>query len=476
MPDIKYVCLSDMHLGEEDSLLTNINVQNAGPDFSRPSPVLELLVKCLKTLIAENEGQEKPVLILNGDILELALAFVNEAAMAFERFIELLVDDNGTPLFEHIIYIPGNHDHHIWEIARETQYVHYIREIEAGKPLEPPKHTTDLFFESFDDMVASYFLSNLIMRYPTFENIRILVAYPNLGITTRDGKKCVLFHHGHYIESIYQLISTLRSLLFDTDPPDNIEEIEAENFAWIDFFWSALGRSGKAGEAVESIYERMLSISHFHKLISDFAKNAAEKYDLPGWGDWMEAKFLEKVLNSIADKLLKRERAQRDLPLSSDAERGLWKYVEGPLLKQLRYELTGMFPSQIGFVFGHTHKPFQQDLHFAGYQGWVDVYNTGGWVIDSVAREPVHGASVVLADEDLNLTCLRMYNEAEEPEDYKVEVKRATHAGELKNSFHERIKTLVSRYSGLFGEFSQTVAREVYIRAQLLRSRLIKLD
>ncbi len=472
MPDIRYVCLSDMHLGEEDSLLTNIRPDTLKPDFLQPSPVLKLLVKCLKTLISENEESEKPVFILNGDILEFALAFANEAAMAFERFIELLVDD-GTPLFKHIIYVPGNHDHHIWEIARETQYVHYIREIGPGESLKPPKHTTDLFFEDFDSMIASYFLSNLVMRHENFKDTKIMTAYPNFGISTRDGDKYVLFHHGHFIESIYQAISNFRSTLLQVDPPGEIEEIEAENFAWIDFLWSTLGRSGKAGETVESIYERMRNMDHFRKLLSRFAENMARKYDLPGWGDWMEARILEHVLQSVAEFILKRERAIRDLPLSSDAERGLWTYVEGPLASQFKSEQSGLPPENVAFVFGHTHKPFQQDLHFKGYRGWVDVYNTGGWVVDSVKREPVHGASVVLADENLNLTSLRMYNEADNPDDYRVEVMRATHAGETKNSFHERIKSLVSRHADVFERFSRTVAREVYVRAQLLRSRLM---
>ncbi len=36
-----------------------------------------------------------------------------------------------------------------------------------------------------------------------------------------------------------------------------IWEIEKENFAWIDFFWSTLGRSGNMGSDVELIYEKL---------------------------------------------------------------------------------------------------------------------------------------------------------------------------------------------------------------------------
>ena len=102
MPDIRYVCLSDMHLGEEDSLLTNLKTASSEIDFAKPSPVLEQLVACLRKLIEQNEKPEKPALVLNGDILELALAETNEAAMVFERFIELIMPP-GKELFQKII-------------------------------------------------------------------------------------------------------------------------------------------------------------------------------------------------------------------------------------------------------------------------------------------------------------------------------------------------------------------------------------
>ena len=54
--------------------------------------------------------------------MELALANDNVAAMVFWRFLDFAMEA-GYELFGNIIYIPGNHDHHLWESARETQYV-----------------------------------------------------------------------------------------------------------------------------------------------------------------------------------------------------------------------------------------------------------------------------------------------------------------------------------------------------------------
>src|SRR5690242_1099072 len=97
MPDIRYVCLSDMHLGAQNSLLTPLTPDSAttDTDLRVASPVMVQLVECLKHLILQNETTRKPTLILNGDILELALTSDNFAAMTFERFVEQIFPANG---------------------------------------------------------------------------------------------------------------------------------------------------------------------------------------------------------------------------------------------------------------------------------------------------------------------------------------------------------------------------------------------
>ena len=135
MSEIRYVCLSDLHLGEEDSLLTRL-IARGTDDYSiepkEASPVMLSLVDCLKAIIGRDT--EPPTLILAGDILELALAETQEAAMVFERFCELILGEE--PLAKQIVYIPGNHDHHIWELAREVKatYVYVAGQDTGGPP------------------------------------------------------------------------------------------------------------------------------------------------------------------------------------------------------------------------------------------------------------------------------------------------------------------------------------------------------
>ena len=63
--------------------------------------------------------------------------------------------------------------------------------------------------------------------------------------------------HGHFTESIYKLMSQLRDILYPGQRQslfEDIDRLEEENFAWIDFFWSTLGRSGQVGTDMGLIY------------------------------------------------------------------------------------------------------------------------------------------------------------------------------------------------------------------------------
>jgi hypothetical protein len=475
--DIRYVCFSDMHLGEEDSLLTSLSPGSTQIDPFHASPVLQELVYCLRDLIFRNDDQtRKPTLILMGDILELALADDNEAAMVFERFLDFAMEP-GYQLFGEIIYIPGNHDHHLWESARETQYVlNYLSKTKPGDALDIPWHTTNIFMEDDPNPVPSFFLNGLLHRFGHLKDFNIKTAYPNFGL--RRDNRCVTFHHGHFIESIYQLMTNLRNLIFPEleQRERKVWDLEAENFAWIDFFWSVLGRSGEVGHDVELIYEKMQSEEQFQRLIYTLAESLAEKYDITGMGDWINSKVTGLITNGLVDKIVKSERTQADNFLTRDAEDGLSYYVNFPLQKQIEEECITkglLFPREVSFVFGHTHKPFGEIRKFEAYLGdGVPVYNTGGWVVETVEPAPRRGGAALLLNENLDIAFLQLYNEAEDPTSYQVEVQEVPLPGRGNSDFFLRLHGLVLPGQVPWSKFSQTVAEEVRTRSLNLKERI----
>ncbi len=474
MSNIRYVCLSDMHLGQDDSILTNLNSDLTGIDVSRPSPALVALCHSLRELIkADKALNPAPTLILAGDIFEMALTTMNNAMMDFERFIELVMPE-GRELFDKILYIPGNHDHHMWELARETQYVeHYLKKTKPKDELQVPWHDSRMFEKDNKPLPVGYIINNLIQRYDHLKKFEVSIAYPNFGLY--QGKYCAIFHHGHFVEAIYHLMSDLAVMLSPgLKPPADIGTIEAENFAWIDFFWSAMGRSGDVGPLVENIYISLGVEKARDRLISNLAGSLIKKSDRK----WLKLlrKPIECLLKKIADNIIDRERSRTNgQPLSAQGEKGLKKYLSGPVLTQMQNEIKAK-PDNVTFIFGHTHKPYEKQYLLKGYpQNRIDVYNTGGWVVEKTSPEPMHGAAAVLLDDNLNATSLRLYNETKYPAQYKVRVQEAGGEGATPNALTRHVRSLLEKTSSTWNEFSRITTEEIEKHKKYLKHRLDRL-
>ncbi|MEM9070823.1 MAG: metallophosphoesterase [Myxococcota bacterium] len=468
-PSIRYVCLSDTHFGEEDSLLTCLKDDEYACDPRHASPVLVSLVESLTHLLQPLE--EQPTLVLNGDILELAFANYSQSLATFERFMELTVSP-GREIFRKVVYLPGNHDHHVWEIARETQYVNTVlrnHHYEDGPP--PPIHATPL---EQDGSVVSFLLDPLMRHVRGVDDPRafldypVFIAYPNLGFFSPQRDRAVVLHHGHFLESLYMMMSALRRKLFPDDPPvETVAQLEGENWAWIDFVWSLLGRSGDAGMRAEILYKRLQYPMNLRNFISDLAIRIAKTADLPMIpGDWLETKVLKLIFSKAASRL-GGERLRVGDSGDAEIERGLERYLFNYTYRQLTDEYDHV-PEDVAFVFGHTHKPFQRMVedprgHF------VEVYNTGGWVVDNADREPTRGASIVLIGEDLEIVSLRVYHDGTDEPQVTVSTV-GSRAEELRTWVEARVRDP----EGPWARLVETITREAAIRRDHLHRLFVQ--
>ncbi len=437
--------------------------------------MLDGLVAGLTTLVGSNEDKtRKPTLILNGDILELALASDNVALMVFELFLDRVFPKNGERLFdETILYQPGNHDHHLWETARERQYANLLRNIPADAPLPIPWHTTKLYFQEDTRPVQSELLEQLARRQPHRQDLNVRVSYPNMGLRSDDGRTVIVFHHGHNVEAIYHLMTAMKSLMFPNRVlPTEVWDIEAENFAWIDFFWSTLGRSGQVGEDVGLMYDMLQSDKAIQQLAGNLATGIAKKIPgkgVLGWLHWLIEPVLDKVLKMVASNVAASERRTPTKPLSDKAEPGMMAYLGGPLIKQLAGEAPnrdGQLPDQLKFIFGHTHKPFVSTRVVPGLAKPVRIFNSGGWVVDTLEVEPLHGANMVLIDENLEVACVRMYNQNKDPGGYRVRLDDGLPAEQ--GPFYQRLSGILHPDDDVWKSFSAAVAGLVTEREKAL--------
>jgi Calcineurin-like phosphoesterase len=462
--DVHWVCLSDTHFGAENSILSHVPEGAATVDPATPSPVLQALVACLRSVKAKNSAGKRPILILNGDILELALAQDNVAAMVFDRFVDLAFSD-ADPIFDDtIVYLPGNHDHHVWETARERQYADYVATVDPSHPLLPPWHVTRMFETPLSHLLEAELLTALVKRRAG-SNLSVRVVYPNLGLASSDGSRTVIFHHGHFTEPLYRLMSTLKGALFRAQPPgQQIWDWEADNFAWIDFFWSTLGRSGDAGEDVGLIYDMLQSSSALSVLVGNLVDDAVSR---ASWYMRVVTRLAAPhIVKKVAQSAVRRERANPDQLLGKSTRVGLRDYVSGPVLRQLMDERPGAEASAVSFVFGHTHKPFESVEVYEGFSQPVSLYNTGGWVIDTEQTARVQGASVVLIDDECNVASLRLYNHSSDPSSYSVSLGGAEEPGP--RGLHTRLAAELDFAVPPWSTFSEAVRAAVDQRQALL--------
>ena len=481
MSDIRYVILSDLHFGAQNSLLSNVLTEDASgrstvnPDEA--SAVMRCMVDCLQDLIVANESWALPTLVLGGDVLELALADDDVAAMVFERFMELVLL-HSQPMFDRTVYfVPGNHDHHLWEGAREAHYakvVHSSDKMQERK-LPAPRHATHLIAAADKKPWTAPLLQALIHREPELRDVEVHTIYPNLGILDATGTRAVVFHHGHYAESLYRLVSTVMGMMFpDKKRPEEVHEWEAENFAWVDFFWSTLGRSGGAGDDVGLAYDYLQSEAATEYLVDNLVKGMGQNSDRG-----MIRRFtplVEPALKHITRHVVERERKHTEGVLRDDTEQGLREYVEGPLRWQLRQACNDEVPDHVTFLFGHTHKPFVGTRSYAGYPNPVAVANSGGWVVDTVDPKPLHGAAVILLDEQLNAVSVKMYSQEATSDQYQVVVKAIPSTGGSPDEFARHVQETIDDNREPWDALSTTTARVVRARADDLHRIITRSD
>jgi hypothetical protein len=316
--NLLFVSMSDLHLGEEDSVLTNLAVGEPIPEPKGPGPCMLALVNYLHAIkFVLNDGKPIPFLILNGDILELATSTYPVSTTYFRLFLTELAKRK---LFDRLIYLPGNHDHGLWSLIRDTQFVKRLSQQSESPGQLNVEHVTELSIPRLSPLL-SILASNLPMQ---ITSPPLLVANPALRLQSLQGHD-FLFHHGHLLEDIYKVLSILRERVMNNvslgelkEKPlkDRVVELERENWPWIDFIWSGFARAGRVGLTVEKFYELLCKPEGMRELINRAADVLRTEFNIQFVPEWLE----DDIFRCVLEKVLKsggigsEERADHEKP------------------------------------------------------------------------------------------------------------------------------------------------------------------
>jgi predicted phosphodiesterase len=415
--NLLFVSLSDMHLGEEDSLLTNLALDRPEIRPGSPSPCLKALVNYLHAVKRWlNEGRPIPFLVLNGDILELALADYPEAIPTFRVFLSEIALRR---ICDRIVFIPGNHDHALWSLIRDSRFLGSLQQEGRDRPSPEVKHVTELSTPAESALLDSI-ATNLPLKA---DSVPLFVANPAFRLQSWQ-KQEFLFHHGHLMEHTYTMLSLLQDRIMSDLPLEELKrkplredltDLEVENWAWIDFIWSGFARAGRVGQTVEALYELMSRPEGVKKLVERLSNLLRTELNLPG----IPESFEDDVLRFMFQKALEwggmgsKERAEpQRSPFNEDIQAMLSRFADHYLQNELASEGLRPAENRTSFVFGHTHKPFLDTLRGEAF-GRLSVANSGGWIVESEEYRPIYGPGLVLGTNngDLALVTYRLDSE-----------------------------------------------------------------
>jgi UDP-2,3-diacylglucosamine pyrophosphatase LpxH len=465
---IRYIVLTDVHLGAGNSILTRLAAGRSVADTHEPSPALRSLADCLRALVAGCNGPgQPPTLIAAGDLIDLALSSAERALPVFGQFGAALMTPNDPVIADEVILLPGNHDHLTWDYARERWLEDRL--VAAGGRLDgmAGRRTGPMLLDA-EPAIVSVPLTSLLQGSTRRAGARVRVLYPDLALPSADGQRLVLVTHGHYIDPVCTSMSEFARLFAPhATLPADAETLERENWPWIDFFFSSMTRSGKPGELVELIYEALQDERAFDQILEAVARNVTiDQGRLKGGAErWA----IKHVAGGIVGKLAAaRERGDQSGVLSAGARKALGAYIDA-LRRRVESDLRQP-PAQTSLILGHTHKPFAERWADDRWPaGGLGVYNTGGWVVDHHEPRALEGGAVALVDDDHHVALVRMYQQIEEPGQWHVAVETTADDSE---DFAARLRDLIAADTPPWSTFAAAAAELVVERRQQIERTL----
>lgn len=441
---IAHIVLSDIHLGARDSIMTHLGGHEEIVDG--PSEVMSAFASGMRATL----GDTKPQLVLLGDALDLGLSPFGDVSKSFLQLLDAFYPKGGEDLFaREIIYIAGNHDHHLWRIAQDQGF---LDAVELGEIPRDLASTSRIFGTPSR---RCRLMESLLKHRPHLADASVRIAYPNWGIADKDRSRAVVMHHGHYLDGMYRALSNMRGFLEGTEPrPATMQQLEQENGPWIDFLWSDLGSAGEVGNEVGSLYETMLSAGASH----DFAESLGRRitgglHSKLGINPKMELKYgitLDNLIRAGVDltagRAAERQRDGHGHVLGADEIDDIGWYLGGPVALEMEEEL-GFKPREVNFIFGHTHKPFQDDLMVDGFELPVGVFNTGGWVLDEPTLMPVQGCAAMLVSDELEVASLRLFNDPTDGTMHPVRVEGSGRKSRLVDEASEAVEAASAEWA-----------------------------
>ena len=385
--------LSDTHLGDPDSKLAH-GAQSAG--YQR-----------LKEVFHERTGGGPlDFLVLSGDILDFSIASFEEACKAARPFFQAMQND---ALARHIVYIPGNHDKHIWD-AVEWE-VNVIGRMKKHRDPRPFRRSQPACIDMVDGRFllpginedetenrwGTLFLEGLFDAAGDKEIIPIFFAYPNLYVRTR--QETYLITHGHMLEMAWVMLSEVFGDVNGLKElkPLSLGHLEELNVPLTAMICTGVGQAGELSKICYEVEQeaKEKKTRRLREVLDKGVSRLSRLFELSCFKRFVLGRSKNAILRMAAERSADSRYDEQFFTNPSVQERFSTFYTAS--CAQAREEFKLAPPRRI--IFGHTHIartekdpfPIEREAHDLPDLpvDSVSLYNTGGWLRNGSGNYPL---------------------------------------------------------------------------------------
>ncbi len=379
--------MSDFHIGEVYGGVTRILPNNdtlklcyistvVGNDTIYYRKEINKIVHSLDS-ITHFSGTKIPFIVLLGDIFDMAVHNETDALnLSHLFFTKVKFESNYSEtsrsfisFFDNIIYLPGNHDHHVWKMLQEEYYISQHL-TEYGYALKLPQQSPAVLnLDNNEILVQDSIIfpdkrKNFISSVLSDNLLDVFVAYPNLyieyGEVDKDNSKpgvCVT--HGHFFEPGWNKSSlNFDSKIKHMDDAKYFSELEKNNSPLTEFSDFAVAQTFDT--MAQGISDLQFGYSDYEPIYEKLSALYPQLFPIKMEKSHKTKDFDEITLNEysqLADTFLVRTKSQ---------------------MKSYNIDFKEL-------IYGHTHVPCFNLNYDKGFS--LKIYNTGGWVnINEVSR------------------------------------------------------------------------------------------
>lgn len=408
---IRALVLSDIHIGDPCGLAL---ATNGSFEPLRIRPELIDFLERAKKVPASQEGK-KPLLVLAGDVWDIAIDNIDEIATLSWRVFGELKEKGYLDSFESILFLPGNHDHALWTLLQTQTCI--IRPMdERAKGIEAKVHPLPHAQEALLDFndgphpelripgVKPPYEGNVFLTGFTGNAIKVNVSYPNLAIRRRDGTN-LLVTHGHFFEQMWTLLSDLFVPAVGSKLPvgQDLASLEMLNASLTDFINYSLAQMGPLNPVLQKIYEDFRvgkeppELEPVLRALRKVLDRSFGSDDPPNpwvaFKEWGTDLVIDLELGLLKHALrLSLSNARSETVLPSGRQSGI---LDDPdkvakidaYLSAVRNDLAIPTPTVDEMVFGHTHESIRGRQLVFGETKTVTFWNPGS-LVDPSGKGP----------------------------------------------------------------------------------------